>query len=450
MKTKVFFASALALVLAGLISGCNTDDLKEKTAVQKVSLSQSELTLDLGAAVRLEVVVEPENADYDSVEWISSSESVATVDDDGLVSAVGLGDAVITARAGGQMAQCNVTVIKPEVTEITLDCNEKDILIGESFDITASYKPENVPDVTIVWSSSNASVANVTQSGHVTGNGVGEAVITASVGDVSAKCTVNVLPIEAESVTLNKSELTLEVSDSERLTATVGPVNTTDKTVTWSSSDDEVATVSSDGTVTAVSPGTAVVTATCGKASGTCKVTVTEMTGTRYKLGDTYTTEDGKTGFVFWITDNGRHGKVLSTESVSTTVVWSTENELVGASSLDDGRANTEKVRSMPNYPDAYPAFKWIDDNFGQDWYMLAQEEVADFFKNLNNDPDFKSLLNSNGIYPASMDTSTERSAGEYVYLYYTSFSGTYSVYTYPKGGDAGFGVWEVRAAYEF
>ena len=165
------------------------------------------------------------------------------------------------------------------------------------------------------------------------------------------------------------------------------------------------------------------------------------MTGTRYKLGDTYTTEDGKTGFVFWITDNGRHGKVLSTESVSTTVVWSTENELVGASSLDDGRANTEKVRSMPNYPDAYPAFKWIDDNFGQDWYMLAQEEVADFFRNLSNDPDFNSLLNSNGIYPALMDTSTERSAGEYVYLYYTSYSGTYSVYTYPKGGDAGWGV---------
>ena len=170
------------------------------------------------------------------------------------------------------------------VDKVTLSEPELVMTLGEteSADLTATVTPADAVYDTLTWASSKDTVATVS-NGKVTAVAAGTADITATAGGITGTCKVTVKEpdtVLAESVTLNKSELGLTVGGSEKLTATVLPENTTDKTVVWTSSKDSCATVSSDGTVTAVSVGDAVITATCGAKSDECKVTVTAAPGT--------------------------------------------------------------------------------------------------------------------------------------------------------------------------
>ncbi|MDE5595030.1 MAG: Ig-like domain-containing protein, partial [Muribaculaceae bacterium] len=104
--------------------------------------------------------------------------------------------------------------------------------------------------------------------------------------EFSASCQVTVKPVTASDITLNVSEMTLLVGDTDKLTATVEPANTTDATITWKSDNEAVATVSADGLVTAVSVGTAIIKVSCGEVFAECKVTVTGYSGVSTLFGD--------------------------------------------------------------------------------------------------------------------------------------------------------------------
>lgn len=173
-----------------------------------------------------------------------------------------------------------VTINVP-VTSITVTPLSSDIRVGGQQVFTAEIQPADATDGSIVWSVSQEAYVSIEENGNrliVTGKEPGEGtVITAvsvSTPAVSGQATVNVLPIEATGITLDVRDLTLLVGESEQLKATVTPENVTDPSVTWQSDNDAVATVSADGTVTAVSVGFANITATCGEASATCRVTV--------------------------------------------------------------------------------------------------------------------------------------------------------------------------------
>ena len=126
----------------------------------------------------------------------------------------------------------------------------------------------------VVWSSSDESVATVSD-GVVTGKGLGNAVITATIGFFKAECEVEVAEINATGISLDKTSLTLNVGDTSTLSATVTPPDATES-VTWTSSDESVATVSENGFVSAVGAGTAVISATTSRSglSAQCAVTV--------------------------------------------------------------------------------------------------------------------------------------------------------------------------------
>ena len=157
-------------------------------------------------------------------------------------------------------------------TGVTLSETALSLHPTEKATLTAAVAPENTTD-TLVWTSSNDAVATV-KDGVVTAKSEGTATITAACGSVKAECVVTVLPpIPATGVTLDKTALTLYEGDAAKLTATVEPENTTDKTIVWTSSDKTIATVK-DGAVTAVKAGTATITAACGEAKATCAVTV--------------------------------------------------------------------------------------------------------------------------------------------------------------------------------
>lgn len=145
--------------------------------------------------------------------------------------------------------------------------------MGETVQLKALISPSNATNQKIVWSSETTSVAAVSDDGVVTGVSVGWSAIYATVNGIKGYCKVTVAPCEVESVTVEPATLTLEVGKSATLTATVSPEKADDKTVTWSSSDTDVATVE-DGVVTAVAEGTAKITAFAGGKTGSCEVTV--------------------------------------------------------------------------------------------------------------------------------------------------------------------------------
>lgn len=166
------------------------------------------------------------------------------------------------------------------VTAVSLNKTSLTLEVGESYTLVVTVSPSNATDKSITWSSTNSSVASVS-GGKVTAKSEGTTTITAEAHNgKTATCTVIVnepVPevVEVTSVSLNKTSLTLEIGESETLTATVLPSNATDKSVTWTSSAQSVATVA-NGTVTAVGSGTATITATTSNGkTATCMVTVT-------------------------------------------------------------------------------------------------------------------------------------------------------------------------------
>lgn len=167
---------------------------------------------------------------------------------------------------------------KVEVTGVTLNRSTLTLNVGQDGALVATITPENATNKLVVWTSSNNQVATVSD-GVVMALSQGTAIITATTaeGDFSATCVVTVkgTTVEVTGVTLDKVNATLQVGSSVTLVATVAPVGATDKTVTWSSSNEEVATVSG-GVVTAVSAGEATITVTTndGSKTATCAVTV--------------------------------------------------------------------------------------------------------------------------------------------------------------------------------
>ena len=172
-------------------------------------------------------------------------------------------------------------------TAVTLDQQTLTLKPTQKAKLTATVEPADTTD-TLVWSSSNEAVATV-KDGTVTALKEGTATITAKCGSIEATCAVTVeAPIEATSVTLDKTALNLYVGDTAKLTATVRPEDTTVKTIVWTSSDASVTV--NDGVVTAAKAGTATVTATCGSVKAECTVTVNAVTeptvtGGVYQIG---------------------------------------------------------------------------------------------------------------------------------------------------------------------
>ncbi len=269
MKNLIYLLLSGALALAS----CSKDD-PAPVEVGEVKLDKTALTLTIGEEQSLTATVLPEDAQDKTVAWSSSDTKIATVNDAGLVTAVAPGSATIKVTAGGKSATCTVTVEPITVESVTLDRTELTLKRGETETLTATVLPEDAQDKTVAWSSSDERIATVSDAGLVTAVAAGPATITARAGGRSATCAVTVEAIAVESVTLDKTELTLKRGETETLTATVLPEDAQDKTVAWSSSDERIATVSDAGLVTAVAAGPATITARAGGKSATCAVVV--------------------------------------------------------------------------------------------------------------------------------------------------------------------------------
>ena len=267
----------------GKTATCRVTVSDQEIKVTGVKLNKNETTILVGGSETLTATITPADATNQNVAWTSSDATVATVDDNGKVTAVKAGEATVTVTTedGGKTATCRVTVSDREikVTEITLAALA--IYVGESKAVTATVKPDDATNKELTWKSSDESIATVDATGKVTGKKIGTATITATARDgsgVSGSCTVTVLS-PVKKVTVTPATMTLGQNKSYTLKATVEVFGSgTDTGVTWTSSDTTIATVDATGKVTATDKvGTVTITAT-SKADpakkGTCTVKV--------------------------------------------------------------------------------------------------------------------------------------------------------------------------------
>lgn len=180
-----------------------TNFAKTTTLTQKYATSLAvnplELSLNTGESALLSVEFTPANTTDKSVVWFSSDNAIVVVDQLGNVKAVGEGEAFITATTtdGSNMfATCCVTVKAIQVKSLTLDKHKVSLNIGNIQQLRATILPQQEANSTIVWSSSDDSVAVVDQNGVVTAKGVGKVMITALVEslDLMDTCEVSVVP----------------------------------------------------------------------------------------------------------------------------------------------------------------------------------------------------------------------------------------------------------------
>lgn len=236
-----------------------------------ISIDKDKTDIYVGDTVKLEATITPESSDS-VVSWSSDNEDVAAVSEDGTVSGVSDGTAVITCEADGFTAQCTVTVNKHAET-ISLDSSEMSLKKGDTYKLTATLTPSDAKEE-ITWTSENTDVVTVSDDGTVTAVGKGETVITANTSNgLKTSCTVTVINT-VSGISLDKSQVILNKGKSSTLTATLTPSDAEEK-ITWSSDNTDVVVVSENGNVTALEKGTAVITAkTESGFTAQCTVTV--------------------------------------------------------------------------------------------------------------------------------------------------------------------------------
>lgn len=326
MKKKFVLAAAVAAIMMLGLAGCGVKvtniAIPETAVVEKgetITLPVNFGTDD-APAVTPETAATGESAETDekvtkaaeklTIEWTSSDESAATVDETGTVTAVAAGEADVTASVKDADIAAS-THIKVVVTPTDVVAPESIDLVtnGENTkSLDAKLVPADATDVKLAYESSDESIATVDETGKVTAVANGECTITtyvvadakdADASELSAVAveaadseetddSVATMPEDlavmdsafgvvpenlkaetkvtvttnVEGITLDKTEGVLTVGNTVTVTATVTPDTATNTSVTWTSSDEAIATVDSEGKITAVAPGTATITAT--------------------------------------------------------------------------------------------------------------------------------------------------------------------------------------------
>lgn len=258
-------------------------------AVTNVAVTPAPSSVIIGETVQLSVDVTTVSGASEDVTWSSSDETIATVDQDGLVTGVAIGAATITATSVATPSVSGSSALTvtdvPAVTSVTLDPATLELEIDETATLTPTVDAVGGADASVTWASSDVAVATVDADGLVTAVAAGTATITAtSVFDVTVEGTADVTVL-AEAVTgvaVDPAEATIAVGDADvQFTATVTAVSGASEEVTWSSDDPAVASVDADGLVSAVAAGTATITATSvfdPAVSGTATVNVPGVT----------------------------------------------------------------------------------------------------------------------------------------------------------------------------
>lgn len=242
-----------------------------KTAVQEITVVSNATSISLPSSVsiskgesrKLYASTKP-NTITNKIIWRTSNADVATVDQNGNVSAVGVGSCTITATTdNGKQVSCTVTVSEPQLTSMSFEKSSVTLYVNDTRKLNLVLSP-SATSSTVSFSSSSADGLLVDSHGVVTAKKAGSYTVTAtSSNGIVASCTVNVIsyPVVVTGVSLDTSEKTLNIGEVFKLNATVTPNDASNPTVIWESTNEDVATVSQGGTVEAKGAGKAIISA---------------------------------------------------------------------------------------------------------------------------------------------------------------------------------------------
>lgn len=234
-----------------------------------------------GSTVQLSASVFPANTTDDyTITWSSSDTSKATVDNTGKVTGVAEGTVTITAKISDTIVdtfEVSVQALEIPMTGIEVTTDKTEIKVGATAQLTTTVAPaDTTDDKTVTYTSSDEKIAKVDANGKVTAVAPGKATITAKVGTFTDTVEITVPVVKISEITLKVDKTDLEKGDIVNVVATINPADTTeDKTITWTSSNEKVATVDANGTVTAVGGGNATITAKAGDVTAEVKFKVT-------------------------------------------------------------------------------------------------------------------------------------------------------------------------------
>lgn len=260
-------------------------ELKVMKLVKSIALNESTLSLEPSQTVQLVATISPEDVFDSSLQWSSSNPDVASVNADGVVTAITKGDAVISASSldgSNVSAECKVHV-DLLVKELILSETEVGLEPGNTRKLEITIRPEDAFVKDVIWASDDDNVAFIDQNGNVSAKKVGVTNVTVQTKDGSnlkATCKVTVAEL-VKSITVSPNSATIKEGESILLSYIIAPETATYKDVLWTSEDNDVATVDANGLVTAVSSGTTSITAVATDGSdvyGDCEVTVTADT----------------------------------------------------------------------------------------------------------------------------------------------------------------------------
>ena len=355
-------AVVTATTVNGLVGSVKVEVMPNEIAVEDINFKDNNVTMNVSEKRIFEYVITPSAATNKEVTYVFDEEYLS-LNDDGYFTALKAGNTILTVMTNNNMTDnINISIMEPIIHVVGIDIEQDDFSLtkGSTSYLSVAFNPSNTTDKEINWNSSNDSVVTINSSGLITAVGVGEAIITATTNS-GLKSTITITVIEENvavtGIALNKNSLNLKNGETERITATVAPINASDKNVTYTSSNPMVATVDGTGLVTGISKGTAVITASATDGtniSSSCTVNVTydtqvslNITNKTIYVEDTYTiaatvVPAGANQGVIWASSNTSvatvtsAGKVTGVNEGNVTITATSveDNEVVATSTL--------------------------------------------------------------------------------------------------------------------
>ena len=251
--------------------------------VQSISLNATQTHLVVGDSFTLTATAMPENATNHNVVWKLVSGDAISLSNTGVIQAKKVGEALVRAEAAdgsGVSATCKV-VVKPRLVQaISLNATQKELIIGDSFTLTATLSPENTTNRNVIWKLVSGDAISLSNTGVFQAKKVGVALVRAEAADgsgITAECKVVVKPRLVQAISLNATQKNLIIGDSFTLTATLSPENATNRNVIWKLVSGDAISLSNTGVIQAKKVGVALVRAEAADGSGItaeCKVVV--------------------------------------------------------------------------------------------------------------------------------------------------------------------------------
>ena len=275
------FVRAEAVDGSGVSAECKV--VVKPRLVQAISLNATQKHLVVGDSFTLTATLSPENATNRNVIWKLVSGDAISLSNTGVIQAKKVGEALIRAEAtdgSGITAECKV-VVKPRLVQsISLNSTQKDLIIGDSFTLTATLSPENATNRNVIWKLVSGDAISLSNTGVIQAKKAGEALVRAEAADgsgITAVCKVVVKPRLVQAISLNATQKELIIGDFFTLTATLSPENATNHNVVWKLVSGDAISLSNTGVIQAKKVGEALVRAEAADGSGVsaeCKVVV--------------------------------------------------------------------------------------------------------------------------------------------------------------------------------